>query len=248
MIRFEQVKVVGFEPAIRGMRNPLESWEKSDSGYGCENTLCTECGYSNMCENINETEACEYVIGANDLTLMLNLAKAGSEHAKYRRMIVVYCDITAPLYWWKEFDTYKIGTVANSCSTMHMIHKKQFELEEFSYERLSSCREENDDSWIDNEITAEYPLDILIEVIRSLNKNRALYLASKDKRYWWNMIQLLPASYNQHRTVMLNYEILASIYRQREGHKLDEWQRFREWIETLPYSEIITLKGNSLNV
>lgn len=234
MIAIENEEVMGWEHAIRGMRNPMNSWEKSDSKWERGSFYCENC-----------TSSPRFIIGENDLSLMLKLAKSGSEHAKYRRMIAVYCDITAPLYWWKEFDTYKIGTVENSCSTMHTIHKKEFELSDFSYHKLSSDDgDRSDHSWIDDGIVAEYPLDLLSEVVRSLNKNRALHLSSKDKRYWWNMIQLLPTSYNQRRTVMLNYEVLANIYRQREGHKLDEWNDFRTWIEELPYSEIITLKGD----
>ncbi len=241
MITFEHTEVVGFDHAIRGMRNPLESWYKSDSEY-----LCKKCNQQNTCEKASN----KYIIGDNDLSLMLKLAKAGSEHAKYRRMIVLYCDIKAPLYWWKEFDTYKIGTVANSCSTMHTIHKKTFELEDFSYEHVSD--DIMDHSWIEDDFSiGEYadqqhisrPIDVLKSVIKILNKNQALDLASKDKRYWWNMVQLLPSSYNQRRTVMMNYEVLSNVYKQREGHKLDEWNQFREWIDTLPYSEIITLKG-----
>ncbi len=251
MIRFEHTEVLGWEHAIRGMRNPMNSWEKSDSELklSCDDERVLivngERGYYDIPH---------YAIGKNDLSLVLKLAKAGSEHAKYRRMIVVYCDITAPLYWWKEFETYKVGTVTNSCSTMHTIHKKEFECSDFSCEYVSD--EIDDDSWVEDDyafgfgngpVHVSRPIDILEKTIKSLNKNRALYLASKDKRYWWNMIQLLPSSYNQRRTVMLNYEVLANIYRQREGHKLDEWQDFRRWIERLPYSEIITLKGASDN-
>ncbi len=229
MIKFEHTEVLGWEHAIRGMRNPMNSWEKSDSLWGIDSTFCE-----------NRTSSQKFIVGKNDLDLMLKLAKSGSEHAKYRRMIVVYCDITAPLYWYKEFDTYKIGTVANSCSTMHTIHKKEFELNDFSYEHLSSSQGGASYSWIDSGGIPKYPLELLTEIIRILNSNRTLYLSSKDKRYWWNMIQLLPTSYNQRRTVMMNYEVLSNVYKQRAGHKLDEWESFRDWIRTLPYSELIT--------
>lgn len=201
MIKIENVEVQGWESAIRGMRNPLNSWDRIDS-YGASN---------------------RYVVGPNDHDLMTRLAKAGPEHAKYRRMIAVYVDITAPLYWYKEFDTYKVGTVANSCSTMHKIAEKEFTLEDFSCEHLIG------------------PFNgMMEELVKGLNAARNAFINTQDKKYWWQMIQLLPSSYNQRRTVMLNYETLANIYRQRQGHKLDEWREFCQWIKTLPYSEIIT--------
>ena len=212
MIKIEKTEVFGWEAAIRGMRNPMNSWEKSDSEYAI-----------NMVDNSNDP-ICAY-IGPNDHELMTKLAKAGSTHAKYRRMITVYVDITAPLYWWKEFDTYKVGTVANSCSTMHKIHEQEFTMEDFSHEHL-------------DKVTT----DTFNYIIAQLNYNRQQYLKTKDKNQWWQMIQLLPSSYNQRRTVMLNYEVLANIYRDRKNHKLDEWRYFCDWIEELPYSEIITLK------
>ena len=216
MIELENYEVVGWEHAIRGMRNPLNSWAKSDTKK-CSQIDCKDCIFGNTdCGYI------ENIIGENDLTLMLKLAKAGSSHSKYRRMITVYVDITAPLYWWKEFDTYKVGTVANSCSTMHKIHERELTLDDFSHEKLMLCCVEE--------------LQRTIEVI---NDAREEFLKSKNKLYWWQMIQLLPSSYNQKRTVMLNYEVLANMYRDRKNHKLDEWVEFCERIELLPYSELI---------
>lgn len=209
MIRIENTEVLGWEAAIRGMRNPLNSWDKSDSVY------------------VGDEYDANVMIGTNDLDLMRRLAAAGTDHSKYRRMITVYLDIVAPLYWWKEYDTYKVGTVANSCSTMHKIHAKEFTLEDFSCEYLGH-----------NE------LYLLEAIIFTLNRNRLSYLDNKDKDkdkiYWWQMIQLLPSSYNQRRTVQLNYEVLANMYHSRRSHKLDEWREFCKWIESLPYSEIIT--------
>ena len=232
MIIFENTEVVGWEAAIRGMRNPMNSWEKSDTqfyDYGEHWTLSDSQGYT----------ATGVYIGLNDHDLMMRLAKAGSEHAKYRRMIVAYVDITAPLYWWKEFDTYKVGTVANSCSTMHKIAEKEFTLKDFSTDHLESLYVVSGDNACDGYAF----IGNLCSTIRVLNLARSMYLKTKDKCYWWQMIQLLPSSYNQRRTVMMNYEVLANIYRQRQSHKLDEWQvGFMEWIESLPYSEIITGK------
>lgn len=218
MIKFENKEVVGWESAIRGMRNPMNSWEKSDSHRnGCYRTPF--CYKSKYC-----------TVGPNDLDLMTRLRNAGTDHRKFMRMITVYVDITAPLYWWKEFDTYKVGTVANSCSTMHKIAYKRFEREDFSIEHLENCAEQHWIVCMDN-------------IISSLNVAREKYLETKDKKYWWQMIQLLPSSYNQKRTVMLNYEVLANIYKSRKSHKLDEWIDFCKWIENLPYSELITDVG-----
>ena len=220
MIKIENTEVVGWEAAIRGMRNPLNSWEKSDSGYGCGNDkeyFCDKCPSSFHCPSREKT----YNIGPNDYDLMTRLRNAGTDHRKFMRMITVYVDITAPLYWWKEFDTYKVGTVANSCSTMHKIHAKEFTLDDFSCEYLY------------------LPLQDLRPTIDLLNTYRERYLETKDKSDWYQMIQLLPSSYNQRRTVMLNYEVLANIYKSRRNHKLDEWHVFCEWIENLPYSELI---------
>lgn len=229
MIKIENTEIVGWEAAIRGMRNPLNSWEKSDSGYGCGNDkeyFCDKCSSSFHCPSREKT----YNIGSNDLDLMTRLRNAGTDHRKFMRMITVYVDITAPLYWWKEFDTYKVGTVANSCSTMHKIHAKEFTLEDFSHEHLLIHA---------NTYNGYVPYSILESVIDALNEFRDLYLETKNKAYWWQLIQLLPSSYNQRRTVMLNYEVLANIYKSRRNHKLDEWHVFCEWIENLPYSELI---------
>ena len=203
MIKIENIDVYGWEAAIRGARNPMNSWHLMDS-----------------CYNNGEFE-----IGEKDYDLLRRLTIAGSEHRKWNRMITVTMDITAPLYWWKEYDTYKVGTVANSCSTMHKIQAKEFELDDFSHEHLE-----------------EYPKWLLSEVILELNKNRKDFNEAKDKDYWWQMIQLLPSSYNQKRTVHLNYETLGAMYRQRKHHKLDEWREFCNMIEELPYSEFITMK------
>ena len=206
MIKFEKTEVVGWEAAIRGMRNPMNSWDKSDSGYCMDTLPCHSCKISrNNCKKCMEDHA--FIIGPNDVDLMKRLRNAGTDHRKFMRMIVVYVDITAPLYWWKEFDTYKVGTVANSCSTMHKIHAKEFTLDDFSHEHL-------------NDVSIDY----FNEVIKRLNYCRKTYLHTKDKEYWWQMIQLLPSSYNQKRTVMLNYEVLANIYKSRKNHKLDEWK------------------------
>lgn len=227
----EQMKFI-----IEGMRNPMNSWEKSDSGIGCDDHLCrSHCAFSpEWCGNTQG-----YVVGENDHSLMQRLSNAGTEHRKYMRMMPVYVRITAPLYWWKEFDTYKIGTVANSCSTMHKIQEKEFTLEDFSYEHLMDFEEKGKLRFS--------PLGTLQNTIDELNDCRDLYLKTKDKAYWWQLIQLLPSSYNQTRNVMMNYEVLANIYRQRKNHKLDEWREVCKWIESLPYSELITGKGDSDN-
>ena len=225
MIKIENTEIVGWEAAIRGMRNPLNSWEKSDSkwysiGIPTSNPAAINDKYLSQ----------KYCIGDNDLDLMKRLRNAGTDHRKFMRMITVYVDITAPLYWWKEFDTYKVGTVANSCSTMHKIHAKEFTLEDFSCEHLFDTPEsEFNDS-----------MDVLKEVIDILNLYRDHFVKNPHRKdYWWQLIQLLPSSYNQRRTVMLNYEVLANIYKSRRNHKLDEWHVFCEWIESLPYSELI---------
>lgn len=255
MIRIENVEVMGWEAAIRGMRNPMNSWEKSDSEFA-----------KTVLADTNDAYGPEYIescleVGPNDLDLMKRLRNAGTDHRKFMRMITVYADITAPLYWWKEFDTYKVGTVANSCSTMHKIHAKEFTLEDFSHEHLITRL----DDVCDWDIAAgpesvSSPFDILNIVVDALNRYREQYLKTKDKKYWWQMIQLLPSSYNQKRTVMLNYEVLANIYKSRKNHKLDEWSEnhidvdgndmspglgmagFCDWIKTLPYSFLITGK------
>lgn len=245
MLKIENTEVVGWEAAVRGMRNPMNSWEKSDSVKCYANANCP-----GICKN-NVPGIC---IGPNDLDLMNRLRNAGTDHRKFMRMITVYLDITAPLYWWKEFDTYKVGTVANSCSTMHKIHAKEFTLEDFSCEHLIGSPIPNFNKHVHVTEKAEdgnkcysfglgtTPTCFMEWIIGVLNTYRELYLKTKDKKYWWQMIQLLPSSYNQRRTVMLNYEVLANIYKSRRNHKLDEWHTFCDWIESLPYSELITGK------
>lgn len=221
MIRIENTGVYGFEAAIRGMRNPMNSWEKSDSEFhGGVVRFDT-------CNERWEDNGYAMSLGPNDLDLMNRLRNSGTDHRKFMRMITVYLDITAPLYWWKEFDTYKVGTVANSCSTMHKIQAKEFTLDDLSHEYLN-----------------EKSLYMLNDTIQYLNAVREAFIETKDKHYWWQMIQLLPSSYNQRRTVMLNYEVLTNIYHARKNHKLDEWHTFCDWIEELPYSELITNNGN----
>lgn len=236
MIKLENYEVIGWEHAIRGMRNPLNSWERMDSGYKCPYKLKDDGVHFPYCGEGFVNSSCKenICIGPNDHDLMMRLAHGGPVHAKYRRMITVYVDITAPLYWWKEFDTYKVGTVANSCSTMHKIHAKEFTLDDFSHEHLI---DENSHFYLE---TLER------DIIEALNIARFSYLETKDKKYWWQMIQLLPSSYNQKRTVMLNYEVLTNIYESRKNHKLDEWHEFCHWIESLPYSEIITGPANRI--
>ena len=230
MIKLENYEVVGWEHAIRGMRNPMNSWDKSDSKLVTQTLVDRE-----IAPGVNSLEwtPCKpYTsLGPNDHELMMKLRNAGTDHRKFLRMITVYVDITAPLYWWKEFDTYKVGTVANSCSTMHKIHSKEFELEDFSV-----------DSWVDEN---GHPFPIYCYILEELNYAREHFLETNDKKYWKRMIQLLPTSYNQRRTVMLNYEVLANMYKSRKNHKLDEWHAFCDWIEKLPYSELIT--GNLNN-
>lgn len=234
MLKIENAEIMGWEHAIRGMRNPKNSWVKSDSGVCATHgpAHCADCVYTD-CHADDVEISTKYILGSNDLNLMTTLRNAGTDHRKFMRMITVYLDITAPLYWWKEFDTYKVGTVANSCSTMHKIADKEFTLEDFSCEHLS-----------------EPAISILKNTVEALNQARDLYLGCngfkhqwgdwEKKHYWWQMIQLLPSSYNQRRTVMLNYEVLANIYKSRRNHKLDEWHTFCDWIESLPYSKLIT--------
>lgn len=254
MIAFENIDVVGWMPAIRGMRNPMNSWDKSDSFFICdyESDATTILGdyrpytYSDFDDAIDVGDG--VFIGKNDAELMKKLAMAGTDHAKFRRMIVVYMDITAPLYWWKEFDTYKVGTVANSCSTMHKIAEKEFTLEDFSCEHLGYYDpEKNDEEQSDTCIKTfnggkVWPIDELSDIVAFLNHNREKYIETHDKKYWWQMIQLLPSSYNQKRTVMVNYEVLANIYKSRKNHKLDEWVGFCKLLTTFPYSELITME------
>ena len=216
MIRIENIDVYGFEAAIRGARNPMNSWDRMDSGYNNG----------------------KFEIGENDYDLLRRLTIAGPEHRKWNRMVTVTMDITAPLYWWKEYDTYKVGTVANSCSTMHKIQAKEFELDDFSYDHLY----EEENGWIEDEYGYKWCCapTCLETTINTLNAYRYQYNKTKDKKYWWQMIQLLPTSYNQKRTVHLNYEVLGTMYHQRRHHKLDEWVEFCNTIKRLPYSEFIT--------
>lgn len=244
MLKIENDVVGGWEAAIRGMRNPKNSWEKSDSTHeeNCEECIhradYTVCKYNPIHECLN------FKVGPNDYDLMTSLRNAGTDHRKFLRMIAVYTDIVAPLYWWKEYDTYKVGTVANSCSTMHKIAEKEFTLEDFSTEHLGVYipAEKNDGE----ECFQNLWLVRLQDIIAALNIAQDNYNRENDpelkKAYWWQMIQLLPSSYNQRRTVMLNYEVLANIYHARRNHKLDEWHTFCDWIESLPYSELITGK------
>lgn len=228
MIKIENVVTMSpeqYQAVIRGMRNPKNSWDRTDS-------------YVTHIEDAETLETADFAffMGENDMDLCNRLAKGGPVHAKYRRMMVVYLDITAPLYWWKEFDTYKVGTVANSCSTMHKIHAKEFTLEDFSCEHLF------DESSTEIEWGDFVPKLFLEYTIDTLNFYHKKYLETKDKKYWWQMIQLLPSSYNQKRTVMLNYEVLAAMYKWRKNHKLDEWVEFCKWIKSLPFSELITME------
>ena len=230
---------------IEGMRNPMNSWEKSDSTFGEDNVKgCSKCPYNGSkcinkeCMNIRD----------NDLSLMQRLANAGTDHRKFMRMMPVYVRITAPLYWWKEFDTYKVGTVANSCSTMHKIQEKEFTFKDFSHEHLLGREDEPFMVSVSSDGTKLSPLGLMTDVIEMLNGCRERYLTAlkteeetglSAKDIWWQMIQLLPSSYNQTRNVMMNYEVLANIYKSRKNHKLDEWREFCKWIESLPYSELI---------
>ena len=238
MIKIEYAHVDGWVSAIRGMRNPMNSWEQSDSGVGCDNGLCGSCGFNNNWCGCSG----EYKIGEKDFVLMKRLVKAGSDHSKFMRMITVTCDITAPLYWWKEFDTYKVGTVRNSCSTMHKIHAKEFELDDFSHEHIFG-----DFKSIEKKSATDYEVifntnkillksdTLLMCLIEVLNYYREKYLETKDKDWWWQLIQLLPSSYNQKRTITMNYENIITMIRQRTGHKLDEWNEFISVLENLPY-------------
>lgn len=236
MLKIENAEVFGWEHAIRGMRNPMNSWEKSDSEF-----ITADGDHHDITGNsgpwYGEDGWSENLIGPEDRKLMVKLSRAGTDHRKFMRMITVYLDITAPLYWWKEFDTYKVGTVANSCSTMHKIAAKEFTLGDFSCEHLIS-----NEAIPGRVYSAKGMMEATVD---NLNMFRKLYLETQDKKYWWQLIQLLPSSYNQRRTIMLNYEVLANIYKSRRNHKLDEWHTLCDWIETLPYSELITGKEES---
>jgi hypothetical protein len=245
MITIENVTTAGWEAAIRGMRNPMNSWHLSDSGYCSDIDDCEECNGKRRCKHYSGESIFpnpDYILGPKDHNLMMSLRSAGTDHRKYMRMIVVWCDITAPLYFWKEFDTYKVGTVANSCSTMHKIHAKEFVMDDFSHELLTDevigkyQAGHKDDGFV----YFTMPKAVLEKTISALNVCREKYINTKDKRYFDQMIQLLPSSYNQRRTLMFSYEVLANMYRARKHHKLQEWRDFCTWIETLPYSEIIT--------
>ena len=238
MIKIENVVLPSedqWNSIIMGARNPLNSWSRSDSGT-CMGTLpCHSCTKNRQTECNATIKHGSFIIGPKDKDLMMKLRNSGTDHRKFMRMITVYLDITAPLYWWKEFSTYKVGTVANSCSTMHKIHAKEFTLEDFSCEHLLD--------YGDSELVwgEDVPLKSLEGIIRTLNVYREKYLETKDKQYWWQMIQLLPSSYNQKRTVMLNYEVLANMFAARCNHKLDEWRQFCQYLrEEMPYSELIT--------
>lgn len=241
MLKIENIEVLGWEAAIRGMRNPMNSWEKSDSVFVCNNgDWHTISGDSGPFHEVDEfsTDGEQAYIGSGDLDLMTRLRNAGTDHRKFMRMIAVYVDLTGPLYWWKEFDTYKVGTVANSCSTMHKIAAKEFTLDDFSHEHLLGIFKAGLEKTILNLNIARntyiYGGDVLDY------EGNVFTVEPNSKEIWWQMIQLLPTSYNQRRTVMLNYEVLANIYKSRRNHKLDEWHTFCDWIESLPYSELIT--------
>lgn len=226
MLKIENTEVVGLKAAIRGIRDPMNPWEKSDSGICFDTIACHTCRADrNHCKSRMENK--EFVVGYDDMNLMTRLCGAGTDHCKFMRMISVYLDITAPLYWWGEFNAYKDGTVSISSSTMHKIATKKFTLEDFSHEHYCYAK----------------TYDLLQETIDVLNYYREKYLETKDKNYWWQLIQLLPSSYNQRRTVMLNYEVLVNIYKSHQNDKLDEWHTFCDWIDVLPYSELIKGKG-----
>lgn len=238
MLKIENTEVVGFEAAIRGMRNPMNSWDKSDSGWDAHIPpiiLRNQVDWEQWAEQykaVQYSDEYTYDIGPNDRDLMIRLRNAGTDHRKFMRMITVYLDVTAPLYFWKEFDTYRVGVEKNSCSTMHKIHAKEFDVNDFSHEHVEELT--------GDDYNMSY--DFLLRTIDILNYYRKKFLETNVKTYWWQMIQLLPSSYNQKRTVMLNYEVLANMYKSRCNHKLDEWYTFCDWIERLPYSELITGK------
>lgn len=234
MIQIENDEVYGWEAAIRGMRNPMNSWDKSDSDF-CDTWYDEECPKNCVHHCVCNENTAHLIVGENDLALMKKLVKAGTDHRKFLRMINVTVDITAPLYWWKEFDTYKVGTVRNSCSTMHTIHKKEFTADDFSHEHLETTGNTHAKLSVGEYDILLHPYSLLQITVAVLNSNRNMYLQTKDKKYWWQMIQLLPSSYNQRATVQLNYEVLLNMYHSRKTHKLDEWRTFCEWIEKLPY-------------
>lgn len=233
MIKFEYTEVVGWEHSIRGMRNAKNSWEKSDSYY-CLGPVCPDDATVNTCRDecrfyktidCENNVSCPYIIGPNDYKLAMKLGNAGPVHGKYRRMLEVYVDITAPMFWWSEFDTYKVGTVRNSCSKMHTIHIKPFDINDFTH---GGCHE------------VDYAYGALLAVIDTCERLRQDFNKTGDKKYWRALIELLPESYNMRATIKLSYEVLANMYEYRHDHKLDEWREFCKWIESLPYSELIT--------
>ena len=236
MIQIENDEVYGWEAAIRGMRNPMNSWDKSDSDF-CDTWYDEECPKNCVHRCVCNENTAHLIVGENDLARMKKLVKAGTDHRKFLRMINVTVDITAPLYWWKEFDTYKVGTVRNSCSTMHTIHKKEFTIDDFSHEHLETTGNTHAKLSVVEYDILLHPYSLLQITVAVLNSNKNMYLQTKDKKYWWQMIQLLPSSYNQRATVQLNYEVLLNMYHSRKTHKLDEWRTFCEWVEKLPYME-----------
>lgn len=232
MIQIENDEVYGWEAAIRGMRNPMNSWDKSDSDF-CDTWYDEECPKNCVHYCVCNKNTAHLIVGENDLARMKKLVKAGTDHRKFLRMINVTVDITAPLYWWKQFDTYKVGTVRDSCSTMHKITAKEFTIDDFSHEHLDRFKE----YVAYDEIHVYDCCAWLSTTVNQLNWLRKKYFETKDKKYWWQIIQLLPSSYNQRATVQLNYEVLLNMYHSRKTHKLDEWRTFCEWIERLPYME-----------
>lgn len=258
MIKIEDFEVMGMRKAIKGMRNAMNSWAKSDSGFfecGCPDVGTIYCGEHDSQCLIRDCKTCPmrgYDMGEKDIELAQRLIKAGSSDRKFMRMIHVQADVTAPLYWWKEYDTYKVGTTANSCSTMHTIHKRELTIDDFSYEQLLSWDYDECPTFnykFDNDEDSEYMCtaqSVLEHTIYALNHYRDKYIKTKDKTFWWQIIQLLPSSFNQMRTIDLDYETLFSIYHQRKNHKLDDWHQFCEWIETLPYmKEFLGLEYNN---
>lgn len=249
MLKIENTEVIGLKAAIRGIRDPMNPWEKSDSGICFDTIACHTCRADrNHCKSRMENK--EFVVGYDDMNLMTSLRNYGTDHCRFMRMITVYLDITAPLYWWKEFDTYfdtyKVSTVVNPCSTMNNIADKEFDVNDFSHEHLLNManNDAGDALFLSDADNLRVDGDDLLGLtINVLNYYRGRYIETKDKRYWWQLIQLLPSSYNQRRTVMLNYEVLANIYKSLQNYKLDEWHTFRDWIDGLPYSELIKGKG-----
>lgn len=246
MLKIENTEVIGLKAAIRGIRDPMNPREKSDSGICFDTIACHTCRADrNHCKSRMENK--EFVVGYEDMNLMTSLRNSGTDHCKFMRMITVYLDITAPLYWWKEFDTYfdtyKVSTVVNPCSSMNNIADKEFTFDDFSVEHLLGREDDPFTVAVSSDGTKLSPIGLMLDIVSMLNGCRAKYLETKDEEYWWHIIQLLPSSYNQRRTVMLNYEVLANIYKSIQNYKLDEWHTFCQWIDGLPYSELIKGKG-----